>query len=93
MAERSNGLVIEQYQIAPNTTRGVTGTFGQYAVGVQVTGGTAALTNIGGSFGNGFLLPTTTLGLNCAGTFYIAASGSTAVIQIVKTVFGVSMGF
>jgi hypothetical protein len=93
MADRSNGLITEQLVIAPSTTVGVTGVFGQYAVGVLPFQGTFAITNLGGSFGNGFALQAGVLGLNTAGTFYVATSGSTGILHVLRTVQGVSLRF
>lgn len=94
MADRSNSILIEQYVIPPATTQGITVSFGQYALGLQIMGGTAAITNDGGSYANGFYLASGILGLNTASTVYLAtAAGSTAIIQVLKTVQGASLGF
>jgi len=93
MADKSNGLLVERVVVAPSTTQGITGLPYQCAVGVLPFSGTFAITNQGGSFGNGFLLSNSVLGLNTAGTFYVATSGSTGILQVLRTIQGQSLGF
>lgn len=92
-ADKSNGLFAEQIVVAPSTTIGVTGLPLQCSVGVLPFAGTFAITNRGGSFGNGFMLSSSVLGLNTAGTFYVATSGSTGILHVLRTIQGQSLGF
>jgi hypothetical protein len=91
MADRSNGYIVSNLVLAPSATAGVTALPGQFAVGVQVIGGTCAIVNQGGSFGNGFIIPSGVLGINTTSNFYLAASGSTASLQFLTTIQGTSL--
>ena len=87
LEDLSKGLLAQRVNIGLSSIIGVTVSAGQLGCIFQfISGGSLEIGGATLTWGNGFIVaPGSALNLNQSSTFYLAASGATAVCQVLKS--------